>query len=1143
MQPKSLLSLIFLAFSTITFAQQLQQNAAGGQTPKLVVPKGHTGFVSGVFSPGGKELLTYGADLRPTIWEVASARVSGYLTYEKQILNAFFLGDRKTLITISAEGTISYWNWRQRKITYSVSFPGKIYRALENETASTVSLIYTSGNIVNWAIGSRKKISSIAPDPKTKYTGKVALSGDGAFLATSSYPSGKVMIWKVAGGKLFKSIPIEGEVAEDIYFLPKAGFCIVDGDGAHLYNSTFKKIRAIDVFGESWLQNYKNEVLVSGVDWRNVKSPSGELTVTDMHSGELLTTLKHIKKVIDFRFLDSSKLISVTEEGYIYFWNFRTGENADIIEHNSVGMLKSISLSADKKMAAILSTDIFENFTLCIIDTRTNQLLSSFERSANSIKGAYPSPDGMRILFSGSTAVKDWEISHRDLRNIGSSEELLGYTEGGIVNNYYQAVRWHSTLPALGPLFLNWDKHWMLTSSQYDYEVKLWDLRDLKNKRAYNYEKEITAYRPDASGILLFLAFDDSTFCVTSLDSTASNVDFYSVEKEITGAKFFPDALSVMLVTEDTLIDYDLVNHRVRASYFVSQDSDEYFILSNSCKWLLRDNGQVIDLSSRQLICTVPDLAGDNWKRFDEQDSIIIYQSTKGTLNIYNVDQKRVTRIIKGVRDKVLFLPYIPAARRTVIPFDDRTTRIWDLEKQKEIASFVFFGEKDYIIQLPSGYYMCTPGAARLLHYVSGNRIIGLEQLDTKFNRPDKVLEALGNADSALIRSYRQAWEKRMQRLGVDTTSFNIGNSVPVTDFVNRDEIGFNQGDSLLRLHISGTDNVYSLDRLNVWINEVPVYGQRGINLKKRDRRSIDTTVTVKLSDGKNRIETSITNINGTESYRKPLTVHYYPLAKPQEKLYFIGIGIDRFADSQYNLQFSSKDIRDLSTMFLQKFDTDLIIDTLFNDNVTLENVKALKEKLRHTGVNDKVIIAYSGHGMLSKEYDYYLSTYNVNFNKPEENGLPYEELESLLDSIPARKKLLLIDACHSGEVDKEDLITLNASSDSLIKGFKPVAYKNEGHLGLKNSFELMQSLFVNVGKSTGATIISAAAGTQFALERNDLKNGVFTYAILEAMHKYSTLKISELKKIVGQRVEELTKGLQKPTSRNETIAVDWDIW
>jgi hypothetical protein len=153
-----------------------------------------------------------------------------------------------------------------------------------------------------------------------------------------------------------------------------------------------------------------------------------------------------------------------------------------------------------------------------------------------------------------------------------------------------------------------------------------------------------------------------------------------------------------------------------------------------------------------------------------------------------------------------------------------------------------------------------------------------------------------------------------------------------------------------------------------------------------------------------------------------------------------------------------------------------------------------------------------------------------------------HKSYKTSLGTMP-RKKLMLIDACHSGEVDKEDLITLDASSDSLIKGLKPVAYKKEGHLGLKNSFELMQSLFVNVGKSTGANIISAAAGTQFALERNDLKNGVFTYSILEAMYKYPTLKISELKKIVGERVEQLTKGLQKPTSRNETIAVDWNVW
>jgi hypothetical protein len=88
-----------------------------------------------------------------------------------------------------------------------------------------------------------------------------------------------------------------------------------------------------------------------------------------------------------------------------------------------------------------------------------------------------------------------------------------------------------------------------------------------------------------------------------------------------------------------------------------------------------------------------------------------------------------------------------------------------------------------------------------------------------------------------------------------------------------------------------------------------------------------------------------------------------------------------------------------------------------------------------------------------------------------------------------------------------------------------------------------MQSLFVNVGKGTGTTIISAAGGVQFALERGDLKNGVFTYSILEAMRQHKSMTVSRLRKQVGVRVEELTNGLQKPTTREELKEVDWWVW
>jgi hypothetical protein len=118
--------------------------------------------------------------------------------------------------------------------------------------------------------------------------------------------------------------------------------------------------------------------------------------------------------------------------------------------------------------------------------------------------------------------------------------------------------------------------------------------------------------------------------------------------------------------------------------------------------------------------------------------------------------------------------------------------------------------------------------------------------------------------------------------------------------------------------------------------------------------------------------------------------------------------------------------------------------------------------------------------------------------------GIPYDVLEDLLDSIPARKKLLLIDACHSGEVDKDDFRQMNeiAGAKGIVtpKGGETENTSESPTIGLQNSFQLMQELFVNVQKGSGATIISAAAGDQFALEGGKLENGFFTYAILQYM-------------------------------------------
>lgn len=107
--------------------------------------------------------------------------------------------------------------------------------------------------------------------------------------------------------------------------------------------------------------------------------------------------------------------------------------------------------------------------------------------------------------------------------------------------------------------------------------------------------------------------------------------------------------------------------------------------------------------------------------------------------------------------------------------------------------------------------------------------------------------------------------------------------------------------------------------------------------------------------------------------------------------------------------------------------------------------------------------------------------------------------------------------------------------------------------INTKNSFETMMELFVNVNNQTGATIISAAGGKQSAFEGKavlvngkPISNGAFTYGIIEYLtqnkNNKNKLTVNQLKQYVEQRVSEITEGKQKPTSRQETMEVDWRL-
>lgn len=207
------------------------------------------------------------------------------------------------------------------------------------------------------------------------------------------------------------------------------------------------------------------------------------------------------------------------------------------------------------------------------------------------------------------------------------------------------------------------------------------------------------------------------------------------------------------------------------------------------------------------------------------------------------------------------------------------------------------------------------------------------------------------------------------------------------------------------------------------------------------------------------------------------------------------------------------------------------------------------------SNVDDVVNLFVAGHGLLDENLEYFFATADIDFADPSKNGLPYDAIEGLLDGIPARKKLLLVDTCHPGELDKEEteLIASNEVGDVIVKarsfrGFKAV--KKDRSLGLQNSYELLQELFADLRRGSGAMVIAAASGVEFALESPQWQNGVFTYSILEGLKtkradldKNGEIRVSELRDYVIEKVQRLTNGQQTPTSRRENLEFDFRVY
>jgi hypothetical protein len=216
--------------------------------------------------------------------------------------------------------------------------------------------------------------------------------------------------------------------------------------------------------------------------------------------------------------------------------------------------------------------------------------------------------------------------------------------------------------------------------------------------------------------------------------------------------------------------------------------------------------------------------------------------------------------------------------------------------------------------------------------------------------------------------------------------------------------------------------------------------------------------------------------VDGREYRSEPLLVNFSPF-KPN--LHLLSIGV------QSNLQFAAKDARDVAQVFGSQGGVTgnrlfggVQVESLTGKDATAYNISRQVEKLHtrfQTGnidSSDVVMLFISTHGFIADNGEFRLQGDDFDPAARRTTSVSYPgDILDVLDRIPC-KKIVLIDACHSGGIDgsKASPAAVNVEIEKLNKVKK------------------------------GLTTIVSSQGFEQSYEDVSWQNGAFTRALLDGL-------------------------------------------
>ena len=1043
------------------------------------------------FDPAGQALYVGGLQ-NPSVWNLEKGYFQRKLAKQPLdwISREFAVSpDGRSVATVtkilnwgqSPDRSVRVWDVDSGRSPWGIAQPEHDFVAVAfSPDGRVVAAGDTKGSVKLWEARTGQKLQTLDayPDGITK----LQFSEDGRQLITSGfaeYPETEVVVWNLETGKRVKAIKIPPASHS-----PQA--LAIGGNGRWVASAKhgflgvweeptivlydLQRDRKIPLRGALPYRGYVSVELAFSFDGRllGVNTDSNEVlnttTLWETETGKRVSALSEQLGEVSGIALNAggTRVALALDESRIAVWDVTSGNVTHASKHHD-SRITSLVFGQDDQW--IVSSSEWPENSVRIWEAATGREVRALRGHRDSVLGIALSPDGRLLASAGGgigslqprSSIKFWDVE---------SGETLGELGGR------------------GPLVFSSDGHFLLKGNKEGAlrgALEVWDVVSsrLVSTMAVDRDPEEGAVALDAQGSWL------ATGHPLQLE-----VNLWELE---TGQKL-ADLSSSKRAEQPSPTSFPGIEHLLfnpQRSQLVGVRNDLLRFRRDVVVWSVPSGAELALIDEAATAVA-----------FSPDGSLLATCSFRGMIGLWDTTAwKRMHEWPMPTPSSCT--PTFSPEGRWLLTSEGTAglVRLWDIHTGEERAALGTGPDgKEWVVFSPDGLFDGSPAAWRHILWRFGGNTFDVAPVEVFFNEfynPGLLAEILKGKQPKAPRDITQL-DRRQPDLKLSAISGQLSAEqnisertvtvrIEVAELAADAQRTTGSGAQDLRLFRNGS-------LVKVWRGDLALDEHGGAVLE----------ASVPIVAGENRFTAYAFNRDNIKSADATLVVTGAESLRRKGTAYILAIGINQYANSDYNLNYAVPDARAFADELqrqqqaLGAFERVEVVSLLDRDATKANLLRALARlggadtasllagsplaRLKRAEPEDAVLVYYAGHGAASGPR-FYLIPHDLGYaGKLEEideaglktllaHSLDDRDLERAFEGIDAGQILLVIDACNSGQALEAE----------------------EKRRGPMNSKGLAQLAY-----EKGMYILTAAQGYQAALEVAQLGHGLLTYALVE---------------------------------------------